>query len=45
MYQEILKKDDEAYLQGFVSTTVGELYESNKFYIKKLFEHLKWLKQ
>jgi hypothetical protein len=35
-----LEKDDKAYIQGFVNTTVGELYESNAFSIKKMFEYL-----
>ena len=38
--QSLLLKDDKASIQGFVSTTVGELYESNAFSIKKMFEHL-----
>jgi hypothetical protein len=38
--QRLLEKDDKAYIQGFVSTTVGELYESNAFSIKKMFEYL-----
>lgn len=45
MYQKILDKNDGAYIQAFTNTTVGELYESNKFSIKELFEQLKWLKQ
>lgn len=40
-----LENDPEAYIQAFVSTTVGELYESRKFKFNKLFEQLKWLKQ
>ncbi|SRR5258708_3988117 len=43
LYEGMLKKDDEAFIQAFASTTVGELYESNKFSIKKLFENLKWI--
>lgn len=38
--QSLLEKDEQAYIQGFVSTTVGELYESNVFSIKKMFDHL-----
>jgi|ERR1035437_1089463 hypothetical protein len=45
MYQKLLDKNGEAYIQAFVNTTVGELYESNKFTMKKLFENLNWLKQ
>jgi hypothetical protein len=45
MYQKLLDKDPEAYIQAFDNTTVGELYESNKFSIKELFKHLNWLKQ
>ena len=46
MYEGIMKKDKEgSYIQAFASTTVGELYESNKFSIKTLFEHLKWIKK
>lgn len=45
MYQKMLARDNEAFLQAFSSTTVGELYESNKFSIKKLLEHLNWLNQ
>jgi hypothetical protein len=40
MCQWLLEKDDKAYIQGFVNTTVGELYESNAFSIKKMFEYL-----
>ena len=39
--QSLLQKDEKAYIQGFVSTTVGELYESNPFSIQKLFAHLR----
>lgn len=39
MYQSILDKDDSANIQAFSNTTVGELYESNQFSIKKLFEY------
>lgn len=45
MYQDILNKNNDTYIQAFANTTVGELYESDRFLIKKLFEHLKWLKQ
>ena len=46
MYDSIMKKDEGgAYIQAFVSTTVGELYESNKFSIKTLFENLEWIKK
>ncbi len=46
MYEGIMKKDKEgSYIQAFTSTTVGELYESNKFSIKTLFENLEWLKK
>ena len=38
--QNLLMKDDKASIQGFVSTTVGELYESNAFSIKKMFEYI-----
>lgn len=39
MYQSILDKDETANIQAFSNTTVGELYESNQFSIKKLFEY------
>lgn len=45
MYEGILKKDGDATIQAFITTTVGELYESNKFSIKKLFENLEWIKK
>jgi hypothetical protein len=46
MYEQIMTKDKEgAYIQAFSTTTVGELYESNKFSIKTLFENLKWIKK
>lgn len=45
MYKQLLEKDENATIQAFSNTTVGELYESNEFFIKKLFEHLEWLKQ
>jgi len=38
--QSLLKKDSKAFIQGYVSTTVGELYASNTFPIKKLFEYV-----
>lgn len=44
-YEDVLKKDENAYVQAFCSTTVGELYESNKILIRQLFERLNWLKQ
>lgn len=44
-YQEILDKDKEAYVQAFCSTTVGELYESNKITMLHLFDRLNWLMQ
>lgn len=40
MFQKLLDKDPEAYIQAFDNTTVGELYESNKFSIQELFKHL-----
>jgi len=43
-YNEILVEDSEAYIQAFSNTTVGELYESNKFLISKLIKNLEWLK-
>lgn len=46
MYNEIFQKDkDAAYIQAFTSTTVGELYESNKYLMKTLFENLEWIKK
>lgn len=46
MYEQIMAKDKEgAYIQAFSTTTVGELYESNRFSIKTLFENLEWLKK
>jgi len=45
MYQKLLDKNPAAYIQAFDNTTVGELYESNKFSIQELFKHLKWLQQ
>lgn len=45
MCKDTIKINEEGYIQAFVSTTVGELYESKKFKFKKLFEHLKWLQQ
>lgn len=44
-YKEILNKDENAYIQAFCSTTVGELYESKKVQISYIFERLKWLMQ
>jgi len=44
-YEEILGKDENAYIQAFCNTTVGELYESNKVLISHIFERLKWLMQ
>src|SRR5690606_20547891 len=31
MYKKLLEKDEDASIQAFSNTTVGELYESNKF--------------
>jgi len=45
MCRELLEKDKNAYIQAFVSTTVGELYESKKLTMKKLMENLKWIEQ
>lgn len=44
-YREILDKDKDAYVQAFCSTTVGELYESNKITITHLLERFNWLMQ
>lgn len=44
MYEGMLTKNQEAYIQCFVNTTVGELYESNQYLIKNLLENLKWIK-
>jgi hypothetical protein len=43
-YEQMLIDDENAYIQCFVSTTVGELYESNQYKISKLLENLKSLK-
>lgn len=43
MCKELLEKDDNAYIQTFVSTTVGELYESKQLTMKKLMDNLKWI--
>ena len=45
MCQKAYESDESGYIQAFVSTTVGELYESEKFTFKKLFENIKWIKQ
>lgn len=36
MYRDLLAKDPNAIIQCFATTTVGEIYESNKIEIKKL---------
>lgn len=38
LYEGVLGKDPEAYLQAFATTTLGEVYESNKFKISQLVE-------
>lgn len=46
MFEGSMKKDKEgSYIQAFTSTTVGELYESNRFTIKTLFENLKLISE
>ncbi len=39
-YKQILSEDKDAYIQCFVNTTVGELYESNKLKVSKLLKTL-----
>jgi len=45
MYQTVLDKDKDGFIQAFINTTVGELYESNKLTMNSLFETLKWIKK
>jgi len=45
MYESSLSKDTEAYIQAFVSTTLGEVFESNKFKIGKLIEYREAISQ
>ena len=44
-YEQMLTKDQDAYIQFFVSTTVGELYESNQYKISKLLEGQKYFQK
>jgi hypothetical protein len=45
MYQTVVDKDKDGFIQVFTNTTVGELYESNKLTIKSLFETLNWIRK
>lgn len=36
IYEELFKKDENAHIQAFINTTIGELYQSNTFPIKSL---------
>lgn len=40
LYYE-LEQDEEAYVQAFVTTTLGEIYESNKYKIQELVKGFK----
>jgi hypothetical protein len=39
-YKQILSEDEDAYVQCFVNTTVGELFESNKYKVSELLRSL-----
>lgn len=39
-YKQILSEDKEAFVQCFVNTTVGELFESNKYMVRDLLRSL-----
>jgi hypothetical protein len=43
MYEEIVHKNSEAEIQAFIVTTLGEVFESNKFKVKKLLEYKKMI--
>lgn len=45
MCKTAFDKDADGYIQAFVSTTVGELHESEKYTFKKLMENIKWINQ
>lgn len=42
MYEAILAKDKDAYLQCFISTTVGELFESEPYKVSRLLADLEF---
>lgn len=39
MYEDLLQKEDTAYVKAYAVTSLGEVYESNPFEIKKLVEY------
>jgi hypothetical protein len=39
-YKQVLSEDPEAFIQCFVNTTVGELFESNKYKISEILKTL-----
>jgi hypothetical protein len=39
MYEELLQKEENSYIKAYAVTSLGEVYESNAFEIKKLVEY------
>ena len=44
VFEEVLKKDEEATLKVIVNTTVGEIYHSNEYKVKRILDHYDYSK-
>lgn len=44
IYRSVIAKDSNATIQAIVSTTLGEIYQSNEYPISKLLENIKYAK-